>query len=305
VAHKEQQEFFKRIICAHSLQISQAQRVLEIGSQNINGTVRDYFPHSSEYLGLDLGMSECVDWVIPGELVELPDSWADISISTECFEHCNTWIEVFTNMIRITKQGGLVIVTCAGIGRATHGTIDSDEESSPFTTSYYRNLSADDFMSRISVDTYFDLHGFEVNSVSCDLYFWGIRSDKPVREIDHYWEDPIARLARAQGQLAQAAARHTALQKAFQDIIVCKDRIREDLDQAVEDAESARADAKSARADAESARADAESARADAESARADALAMKEVLEKEIKAIKNSRSWRLFSKATRILRSNR
>lgn len=267
MAHKEQQDFFKRILSAHSMRINQAQKILEIGSQNINGTVRDFFPHASEYLGLDLGIDEGVDWVIPGELVELPDAWADISISTECFEHCSTWDDVFTNMIRITKEGGLVLVTCAGIGRSTHGTIDSDEESSPFTTSYYKNLSIDDVLARVVVDVYFDLHGFEVNSASHDLYFWGIRSKNPIREVDHYWEDPITRLARAQGQLAQAAARHTALQKAFQEVAASKDRISKELDQV-----------------------------------KAEAVQMKQYLMTEIQAMKSSRSWRLINRVARILR---
>lgn len=209
MAHKEAYEFFKRLQLIHASFFSKAVKVLEIGSQNINGTVRGFFPKASEYLGLDLGIAECVDWVIPGELIELPNNWADVALSTECFEHCKKWGDVLANMIRITRPGGLIIITCAGIGRATHGTVDSDEYSSPFTTDYYRNLGAKDIADRIKLGSYFESHGFEINSKSNDLYFWGIRSESIINENEEYWEEPMSRLARAQGQLAQAAARYT------------------------------------------------------------------------------------------------
>jgi len=215
MAHPEQQEFFKRMDLIFSNSFKNASRILEVGSQDINGTVRTLFPNSSEYLGIDLGEAKCVDWVIPGELIELPDQWADITISTECFEHCIDWNRVFLNMIRITRPSGLVIITCAGIGRPTHGTIDSDTYSSPFTTSYYKNLSTDEIAEKIQLGAYFDRHGFELNSSSKDLYFWGVRSNTEIKQLDNYWQDPLERLSRAQGQLGQAAARHSMLQAKF------------------------------------------------------------------------------------------
>jgi hypothetical protein len=250
MAHKEQRDFFERLSAAYRGQFLDAKRILEVGSQNINGSVREFFPDTREYLGIDLGMAPCVDWVVPGELVELPDHWADITVSTECFEHCNNWKQVFLNMIRITSIGGLVIITCAGIGRDTHGTIDSEEDSSPFTTSYYRNLCVDDICNEISLACYFIQHGFEVNSVSRDLYFWGIRSDSIIKGSDHYWEEPLARLARAQGQLGQAAARHAAIQAAYSLSLSEVERLRsqaeelrhahEDLHQYMQEVESSR-----------------------------------------------------------------
>lgn len=240
MAHKEQKEFFQRLQLSHSLHFNQAVRVLEVGSQDINGTVRGFFPQAREYLGLDLGLSKGVDWVIPGELVELPTGWADIALSTECFEHCKNWDQVLLNMIRIAKPHGLIIITCAGIGRATHGTIDTDEYSSPFTTDYYKNLSANDIASKIPLELYFSSHGFEVNSSSKDLYFWGIRSDSAVNEAELYWDDPMSRLARVQGQLGQAAARHSALQL--------------ELDQVKTEAEQSKLEAAVAKVEAEQAK---------------------------------------------------
>jgi len=144
MAHPQQLAYFERIRELFAAAFADAENILEVGSQNINGTVRDLFPVHANYLGLDIGRGKDVDLVIPGELVELPDGWADISISTECFEHAKNWREILLNMIRITKPQGLILLTFAGKGRTAHGTLDSDSFSSPFTTTYYQNLGPDD-----------------------------------------------------------------------------------------------------------------------------------------------------------------
>ena len=233
MAHKQQQDFFEGLAIRFSERLDKVSRVLEVGSQNVNGSIRQYFTNANEYLGIDLGSAPDVDWAIPGELIELPNGWAEVAISTECFEHCNAWENVFINMMRIAAPGGLVIITCAAPGRATHGTTDSDEYSSPFTTSYYKNLGIDDISEKIKLGAYFSSHGFEISSSSHDLYFWGIRSEADIQTTDEYWEEPISRLARAQGQLAQAAARQSATQAQ--------------LDKSKSEAEQARAEAEQAR----------------------------------------------------------
>lgn len=239
MAHKQQQDFFEGLAVRFSERIDKVSRVLEVGSQNINGSIRQYFPNATEYLGIDLGIAPDVDWAVPGELIELPTGWAEVAISTECFEHCKNWEKVFINMLRIVAPGGLIIVTCAAPGRPTHGTNDSDEYSSPLTTSYYKNLGINSITEKIEVGFYFSSHAFEVNSQSHDLYFWGIRSDSNIQGPDEYWEDPMARLARAQGQLGQAAARHSAIQAEL-------DETRRDIEQAKADALQARAEAQQA-----------------------------------------------------------
>jgi SAM-dependent methyltransferase len=271
MAHQEQREFFERLNSSLTTHFNEAMKILEVGSQNINGTVRHFFPAANNYLGIDLGIADSVDWVIPGELIELPDGWADITVSTECFEHCRDWNNVMLNMIRITKSRGLVIITCAGSERPTHGTIDSDEESSPFTTSYYKNLNVDDISTKIKLGAYFDIHGFEVNSVSKDTYFWGIRSESSVNGSDYYWEDPLSRLARAQGQLSQAAARHALLRAELNQTIAELNQERSEAEQAKLEAKQAKLEAEQARLEAEQARLEAEQAKLETEQARLEA----------------------------------
>ena len=258
MAHRQQKEFFKELATRFSDRFNSISRVLEVGSQNINGSVRQYFPNATEYLGIDLGLAPDVDWAIPGELVELPNGWAEVVISTECFEHCESWEKVFINMIRIAAPRSLIIITCASPGRPTHGTIDSEMDSSPFTPSYYKNLGTDEICQKIALGHYFTSHSFEINSLSSDLYFWGIRSDLNIHESDQYWEDPMSRLARAQGQLGQAAARHSAIQKEVTDIKEQAVQLRAEADQARAEADQARTEANQARAEADQAKAQTE-----------------------------------------------
>jgi SAM-dependent methyltransferase len=192
--------------------------------------VRDYFQPEANYLGLDLGIAKGVDWTIPGELVELPDQWARVCISTECFEHAATWEQILLNMIRITRTNGLLILSIAGHGRATHGTVDSEVGSSPFTTSYYKNLGTDDFIQKIKLGHYFKRHSFQVDSEAGDTYFWGVRSASPVDTSNDGWQSPLDRLARAQGQLSQAVIRHNAikeeLERSEQALESCQEKLR-------------------------------------------------------------------------------
>jgi hypothetical protein len=213
MAHPEQQIFLHQLTIIHPEHFNGNNNILEIGSQDINGNVRGFFKQEANYLGLDLGMAKGVDWTIPGELIELPDQWARVCISTECLEHAASWHKILMNMIRITAEDGLLILTIAGYGRATHGTVDSDEKWSPFTTSYYKNLGPDDIAERVKLGHYFKQHGFQVNSEANDTYFWGIRSAQSVDTNDHGWQSPLDRLARAQGQLGQAVNRHNEMKE--------------------------------------------------------------------------------------------
>jgi SAM-dependent methyltransferase len=153
-------------------------RVLEIGSLNINGTVRDWFD-ADEYVGVDVGEGPGVDVVMSGHEYD-SDKPFDCCISCECFEHNPFWKETFLNMVRLCRQGGLVIFTCATTGRPEHGTERTTPHDSPLTIakgwSYYCNLTKEDFTASIDFDELFLEHEFCVNERSCDLYFVGTKA---------------------------------------------------------------------------------------------------------------------------------
>ena len=172
MSHKEQREYFsyvKEMFPEYFQNVS----VIEMGSLNINGTVRDFFD-ATKYVGIDLDEGPGVDLVCPAQEVGFQDGSFDVAVSAECFEHNPYWAETFDNMHRLASK--FVIFTCASDGREEHGTRRSHPSTSPFTLDwdYYRNLNEQDFRSIFDFDTLFDRHEFTYNEKSKDLYFWGI-----------------------------------------------------------------------------------------------------------------------------------
>lgn len=170
MSHREQRDYVS-YLKARFPDAFRSKKVLEVGSLDINGTVRDFF-EGCEYVGVDVGEGPGVDVVAKGEDLDYPDRSFDVSISCECFEHNPAWRETFVNMHRMSSK--MVIFTCASEGRPEHGTQRSDPGSSPLTTGwdYYRNLVEEDFGS-LPLDRMFSRYEFERNYTSHDLYFWG------------------------------------------------------------------------------------------------------------------------------------
>lgn len=189
MSHEAQRAFFGLVKAAHP-SLFQSQRVLEVGSLDINGSIRDLFDNC-DYLGVDVGAGRGVDLVCPGEDLPFDDGTFDISVSGECFEHNPAWRETFANMVRMTKPGGIIAFSCASTGRPEHGTTRSnDAYSSPLTVAlgqeYYRNLTIDDFtaddLTGLGWQTFY-------NGVTCDLYFAAIKgasgmTDLPWRSVN-------------------------------------------------------------------------------------------------------------------------
>jgi SAM-dependent methyltransferase len=178
MAHPEQLKFVSLVIKYFADAVRNS-RVLEIGSYDVNGSVRQFFEHPKEYIGADLTKGPGVDIVQPGHEIDYADGYFDVTISCECFEHNPHWLPTFTNMIRMTKAGGLVAFTCASSGRLEHGTRRSDGSLSPGTTAtgidYYKNLTQKDFEKKIVLGEYFDDYRFFYIKQSHDLYFIGIK----------------------------------------------------------------------------------------------------------------------------------
>lgn len=84
-------------------------------------------------------------------------------------------------MIRLCKSNGLVIFTCASLGRPEHGT----QRTSPYESltskidgieNYYKNLTELDFVNNFDLRSIFKYYEFHVNNESFDLYFAGIKN---------------------------------------------------------------------------------------------------------------------------------
>lgn len=174
MSHLQQQEFVERVSKLFP-EFFGEKKVLEVGSLDINGSVRHFFSNCT-YIGVDIETGPGVDIVGMGQELEFDDEYFDTVISTECFEHNPFWEDTFRNMVRMSN--GLVIVTAAGVGRPEHGTTRTTPQDSPFTTKiwdYYQNIDLNSFLKVLKLDEEFLLHNIEFNSKNRDLYFWGIK----------------------------------------------------------------------------------------------------------------------------------
>jgi hypothetical protein len=174
MAHPEQMHWFASIQQRWPYYFNQ-QRVLEVGSLNLNGTVRIFFT-DCDYTGIDLGPGPGVDLIANGAEYCCADHYS-VVISTESFEHNPDWVKTFDNMLASVCTTGLIIFTCASTGRPEHGTRATTPSDSPYTcdNEYYRNLTEQDFRQHWDFDQLFSEYAFYYNADSCDLYFAGIR----------------------------------------------------------------------------------------------------------------------------------
>ena len=177
MAHPEQKVFFAQLRELYP-QYFERTRVGEVGSLDINGSLRPFFT-DCDYTGFDLGPGPGVDRVVQGHLVDLPTGHFDVTVSAECFEHNPFWVETFANMLRMTRAGGLVAFSCASTGRPEHGTARTGANLSPLTCAqgwdHYRNLDAEDFMGTFHLQGWLDYFHFLYCPRMFDLYFYGFR----------------------------------------------------------------------------------------------------------------------------------
>ena len=180
MSHPEQLAF---IGYARSLASSEVTlgKVLEVGSFDVNGTIRQIIGECQEHVGADLVSGPGVDVVKSGHLLEFADGYFDLTFSSECFEHDAHWAESFVNMVRMTKPGGAVVFSCASKRHPEHGTMRSSPRLSSGTqaigSDYYRNLEASDFEHTLDMNTLFSDYRFYYRPVTWDLYFIGWVSD--------------------------------------------------------------------------------------------------------------------------------
>jgi len=156
-------------------------RVLDIGSQDINGNNKIYF-ENIDYVGVDISEGKNVDVVCPGHKYDT-DKKFDVVCSTECFEHDPFWDQTMNNMYRLLKPGGLFFFTCAGDGRDEHGTKKTCPSNEDWIQheweDYYMNLNEKIIRKNCwDVENLFSIHKFIYNPVAKDLYFFGIKLPK-------------------------------------------------------------------------------------------------------------------------------
>lgn len=111
--------------------------VLEIGSLDINGGVRDLLRDKAQYTGVDEQEGPGVD-VVMNFLDYIPPEPVDVVLCLEVLEHTADWPKIVFHAAECLKPKGMFLMTCATTGRPAHsargtGPIQPDE--------YYRNVT--------------------------------------------------------------------------------------------------------------------------------------------------------------------
>lgn len=92
-------------------------RVLDIGSIDLNGSLRDVCPSDIAYVGIDMAQGKGVDMVLddPYQFPFANDVF-DMVVSTSCFEHDPMFWLTFLETLRVVRDDGIVYINAPANG---------------------------------------------------------------------------------------------------------------------------------------------------------------------------------------------
>ncbi len=181
MAHAAQLQFVQRVKSLYNPYFAD-KRVLEVGSLNVNGSVRPYF-RRCEYTGIDYVDGPGVD--IPVGVEEYEHSYYtregkfDVVVCCEVLEHDPCAFSSLVCMFSMLKLGGLFIMTCANEARPEHGTTRTGSVWGP-NPDFYRGVSLylfSTWMEQIQDEgNQLDVLHIEENHQAQDLYAYAIKA---------------------------------------------------------------------------------------------------------------------------------
>lgn len=128
-------------------------RVVEVGSMNINGSLRQHIEalQPASYVGVDFLAGVGVDVVCDaGDLASrFGDESFDVVISTEMLEHAENWRGAIDAMKRVLTPEGLLLLTARAPGFKLHG---YPHDWHRFTIADMRRIFADFHIDRLESD---------------------------------------------------------------------------------------------------------------------------------------------------------
>lgn len=115
-------------------------RVVELGSYDLNGSAREvYGPIASKYVGVDHRPGPGVDVVALAHRYAGPP--VDVALCCQVLEHDPYWPLTVAHMVWLVRDGGWVVVTCAGPGYIEHELETSPGYDPDDAQHHYRGVS--------------------------------------------------------------------------------------------------------------------------------------------------------------------
>lgn len=90
--------------------------VLDVGSFDVNGSMKPIFSGFKSYTGLDMREGQNVDVVCNAHKMHFQDNSFDLVVSNQCFEHDPMFWITFLEMSRVVKPGGFIFICSPSCG---------------------------------------------------------------------------------------------------------------------------------------------------------------------------------------------
>lgn len=105
---------------------SEPRSVLEIGSLDVNGSLRSFATFDTEWTGVDLESGPGVDLVVePHRPLPLADDSFDLVVSTSVFEHDLAFWKTLAEMARVVKRDGYIYINAPSNGNVHRYPMDA------------------------------------------------------------------------------------------------------------------------------------------------------------------------------------
>ena len=153
----------------------------EIGSYNVNGSVRPLFARAASYVGIDVRPGPGVDLVLDvcdADLGMLP--FADIVVTTETLEHAFHPALLIDAAVAMQRPGGALLLTCASAERAPHACDGGPEV--PAHENYHR-ITLYELERWISASFHRHHRGRDVSHVFASIAHYPARGDLYVHVV--------------------------------------------------------------------------------------------------------------------------
>lgn len=145
--------------------------ILDVGSRNINGSVKDVLTGYQTFTGVDFIEGKDVDIVMNGHDIgdELPGGHYDLITCCETFEHDVEFWKTLDGMRKLLKAGGYLLITAPGINFFHH---DFPSDYYRFTPEAFKDLFFKDYED-VNVVYYFDPNDPNVEKPNNSILGWG------------------------------------------------------------------------------------------------------------------------------------